>query len=65
MAEPNTATGTTADGLKVTVQVEPAPPSEEHIADIGVVFLLFLVAVVSVMCARRLLNLFNVSPTED
>jgi len=65
MADANTATGTTADGIKVTVLIEPAPPSEEHIADIGIVFLYFLVAVVTVMCARRLLNLFNVSPTED
>ena len=60
-----TGTGTTSDGLTVTVQVEPAPPSPENLGDISAVFGLFLAAAVLVFCARRLLDLFNVSPNED
>ncbi|WP_295856141.1 hypothetical protein [uncultured Xylophilus sp.] len=45
--------------------VEPAPPDEERISDLGLVFTLFLVAAVAVFCARRLLDLFRVSPHDD
>ena len=42
----------------VTVQIEPAPASEEGIADIGTVFTLLLVSAVVVFCGRGLVNLF-------
>jgi hypothetical protein len=43
----------------VTVQLAPAPPSTDNLADIGLVFSLFLGAVVVVWCARELLNVFR------
>jgi len=43
----------------VTVQLAPAPPTSENIADIGLVFSLFLGAAVVVFCARALLDLFR------
>jgi hypothetical protein len=44
---------------EVTVQLAPAPPSSDNIADIGLVFSLFLGAAVVVFCARALLDLFR------
>lgn len=49
----------------VVVQVEPAPPNPEHIADIELLFGLFLVAAVVITCARGLLKLFSVDHAKD
>lgn len=48
----------------VTVQLAPAPPTTDNIADIGEVFTLFLVACVVVFCMRELYNLFRGSDAE-
>jgi hypothetical protein len=42
----------------VTVQLAPAPPTTDNIADIGLVFSLLLGAVAVVFMARLLLNQF-------
>ncbi|MFS2205142.1 hypothetical protein [Variovorax sp. Varisp36] len=47
----------TAD-CTVTVQLAPAPPQTDNLADIGVVFGLLLGIVFAVFCMRQLLNLF-------
>jgi hypothetical protein len=56
MAEPQVIT--CGAQCEVTVMIEPAPASEERLADIGEMFVLFLVAAVIVFCARGLVNLF-------
>lgn len=43
----------------IVVQVEPAPPSPERVADLLEVFYLFLVALVVVWGAKQLLALFS------
>ncbi len=43
----------------VTVELAPAPPQSDNIADIGLVFSLFLTACVVVFCAKQLANLFR------
>lgn len=47
----------------VTVQLAPAPPQTDNVADIGMVFGLLLVAAVAVFCMRQLLNIF-IAPDE-
>jgi len=49
----------------VVVQVEPAPPNPEHIADIEMLFSLFLVAAVVIACARGLQKLFSADHAKD
>ncbi len=49
----------------VSVELKAAPPDPENVADIGMLFGLFLVSAVLVFCARELLNLFRVNPHED
>lgn len=43
----------------VTIELAPAPPSTDNVADISLVFGLFLGAAVVVFCARALLDLFR------
>lgn len=54
-----------ADTQTVVIQVEPAPVNPENIADISLLFTLFLVAAVIVTCARSLLALFRVDHAKD
>ena len=42
----------------VTLQVEPAPASDERLADYGTLFGWLLAAGVVIFCARGLVNLF-------
>lgn len=48
-----------AGSCSVTLELAPAPPNPENLADIGLVFTLFLGAAVVVWCARALLDLFR------
>ena len=64
MAEPNTATATASDGTTVTVLVAPAPPSEEHIADMAWLFLAFVAVAVPIYCIRYLTGLFRADPSD-
>lgn len=54
-----------ADTQTVIVQVEPAPPDPERIADISALFGLFLVAAVVITCLRGLMKLFSVDHAKD
>lgn len=49
----------------ITVHLKPAPPDAQNLADISMLFGLFLVAATVIFCARQLLNLFRVAPNED
>lgn len=49
----------------ISVKLEPAPPSEEHMADIGLMFGGFALVCTIVYCGKKLINLFNVSHHED
>lgn len=62
--EPNTGTGTT-ETLTVVVQVEPAPPNEERMADLVTLFGLVIGALVSVWGLKQILNLFTINPDHD
>jgi flagellar biogenesis protein FliO len=62
--EPNTGTGTT-ETLTVVVQVEPAPPSEERMQDLLVLFGLVILALVTVWGLKQILNLFTINPDSD
>ena len=60
--------GTTVEcgaACSIAVQLTPAEPDPEHIADIGTLFALFLGAAVLVYCMRQLLNLFRINQHED
>ena len=46
----------------ITVELAPAPPSEENMQDIALLFGLFLVAAVIVFCARQFLKFFDATP---
>ena len=54
-------------GSACTVRVElaPAPPSTDNVADIGLVFSLLLGAAIVVYCARQLLKFFEVTPHDS
>ena len=47
----------------VTVQLAPAPPQTDNLADIGMVFGLLLSVVFAVFCMRQIANLF-IAPDE-
>lgn len=64
MPDTNTATAST-ETLTVVVQVEPAPPDEERLADLSTAFGLVLAAVIVVWFAKQLLKLFSVNPDHD
>lgn len=49
----------------ISVKLEPAPPSEEHMADIGLMFGGFAVVCTIVYCGKQLINLFTVKHHED
>ena len=49
----------------VTVQLAPAPPSTDNIADIGLVFGLLLLAAIVVFCARQFLKFFEATPHDQ
>lgn len=60
----NTATAST-DTVTVVVQVEPAEPNEERMADLLALFGLVLAACVVIWCAKQVLNLFSINPDHD
>lgn len=60
----NTATAT-GETVTVVVQLEPAPPNEERMADLLALFGLVILACVSVWGAKQLLNLFSINPDND
>lgn len=60
----NTATATT-ETVTVVVQVEPAPPNEDRIEDLSLLFGLVIVAAVAIWGAKQILNLFSVNPSDD
>lgn len=65
MADPtNTGTAST-ETVTVVVQLEPAPPSEERMADLAALFALVIVALVAVWGSKQVLNLFSINPDND
>lgn len=61
----NTATVTVPEGTTtVVVQVEPAPPNEERMADLSALFALVIGACVVIWGAKQVLNLFSVNPED-
>lgn len=65
MADPtNTATAST-ETVTVVVQLEPAPPSEDRIKDLGLLFGLVIAACIAVWGAKQILNLFSINPEQD
>lgn len=54
-----------ATACTVTLQLEPAPPSTDNLADIGLVFSLFFGAAIAIFCAKQLLNFFLKQPHES
>jgi hypothetical protein len=60
MAEPLTINCPGA--CTVTVQLEPAPITQEKINDMSLVWSGFLLAAIVVMGLRKLLNIFDSSP---
>lgn len=65
MADPtNTATATT-EAVTVVVQLEPAPPNEERMADLLALFGLVILAAVAVWGMKQVLNLFSINPDND
>lgn len=54
-----------ADQQTIVVQVTPAPPSEENVASISELTLLFFGAAVVITCARLLMKLFSVDSHND
>lgn len=63
MAEPIVIECATA--CTATVQLEPAPPSSDFIADQAEVWGLFLVVAIVVLCLRKLYDLFDKAPHGD
>ena len=49
----------------ITVELAPAPPSTDNLADIGLVFGLLLGAAVVVFCARQFLKFFEATPHDQ
>ena len=49
----------------IVVQVTPAPPNPETIADLSELALLFLVAGVAIYCMRALIRLFSTDSHND
>lgn len=49
----------------ITVQVAPAPPSDENIASISELTLLFFGAAVVIWCFKQLLKLFSIDSHND
>lgn len=49
----------------VTVELAPAPPSSDNLADIGLVFSLFLGAAAVIFMAKLLLKFFTSAPHDD
>lgn len=60
----NTGTAST-ETVTVVVQVEPAPPSEERMADLSALFGLVILALVAVWGFKQVLNLFTINPSND
>lgn len=60
----NTATAST-ETVTVVVQLEPAPPNEERMADLAALFALVIVACVAVWGMKQVLNLFSINPDND
>ncbi|MEE9872928.1 MAG: hypothetical protein PBV86_19415 [Delftia lacustris] len=54
-----------ADQQTIVVQVTPAPPSEENVASISELTLLFFGAAVVIWCAKQLLKLFSIDSHND
>lgn len=54
-----------AGPCSVTVELAPAPPSTDNLADIGAVFALFLGAAAVIYMAKLLLRFFSVGPHDD
>lgn len=46
----------------VTIELAPAPPSTDNLADIGLVFSLFLGAAAVIFSAKQLLKFFTSAP---
>jgi hypothetical protein len=63
MAEPIVIECATA--CTATVQLEPAPPTSDFLADQGSVWVLFLGAGIAVLCLRKLYDLFDKAPHGD
>ena len=49
----------------IVVQVTPAPPDPETIADLGTLSALFFGAAVVILCARALIKLFSSDSHND
>lgn len=64
MADTNTATAST-DTVTVVVQLEPAPPNEERMADLLALFGLVIGACIVIWGAKQILNLFSINPDHD
>ena len=65
MADPtNTGTAST-ETVTVVVQLEPAPPNQERMADLAALFALVIVACVAVWGMKQVLNLFSINPDND
>ncbi len=60
----NTATAST-DTVTVVVQLEPAEPNEERMADLLALFGLVIGACVVIWCAKQVLRLFSINPDHD
>lgn len=60
----NTGTAST-ETVTVVVQLEPAPPNEERMADLAALFALVIVACVAVWGMKQVLNLFSINPDND
>lgn len=54
-----------ATACTATVQLEPAPPAEGFMEDQSAVWLLFLGAGITVLCLRKLYDLFDKAPHGD
>lgn len=48
----------------VTVQLEPAPVTEDHIADLSAAWYLFFGAAIVIVAVRKLYDLFDRGPHE-
>lgn len=49
----------------MVVQLEPAPPNEERMADLLALFGLVILAAVAVWGMKQVLNLFSINPDND
>ncbi|MFD2755177.1 hypothetical protein [Comamonas terrae] len=54
-----------SDTQTIVVQVTPAPPNPETLADLSDLAMLFFVACAAIFCLRRLLGLFSTDSHRD